>query len=141
MMNIRPLGDAGALLPNTSLSHAQAVAAIARPVGVRKNARGGIDKKPVATAKCIKQTLLLPHIRSGLGSHRLASGHLGASSTVVAWRSQASPLAQRTVLAQGTAPTATYTDRQRQENAKTTEALAKGESLIRQSQVVALPTG
>jgi hypothetical protein len=40
-------------------------------MGVKMNARGGIEKRPVTAAKCIKQNLLLPHIRSGLGSNRL----------------------------------------------------------------------
>src|SRR5579864_695087 len=71
MTNKIPLGDEAASLLNTPLSHAQAVAAIERPVGVSMNARGGIEKRPVTAAKCIKQNLLLPHIRSGLGSHRL----------------------------------------------------------------------
>jgi hypothetical protein len=71
MTNKIPLGDEAAILPNTPLSHAQAVAAIERPVGVSMNAKGGIERRPVSAAKCIKQNLLLPHIRSGLGSNRL----------------------------------------------------------------------
>jgi len=71
MTNRIPLGDEAAILPNTPLSHAQAVATIERPVGVKMNARGGIEKRPVAAAKCIKQNLLLPHIRSGRDSNRL----------------------------------------------------------------------
>lgn len=49
-----PLGDGVAIFAKTPLSHAQPV-----------------EKRPINTRKRMKQNLLLPHIRSGLGSHRL----------------------------------------------------------------------